>query len=176
MLIMAIDPNSKTGITEGEPGESPHLQLVRFRRDETDTPDDVFERVTFHFAQRLRADPPDHVFIEAPVPPSSVSGFTNFNTSLITLGVYAIITGIVKCKGIPIHRAPINSWRKVVLGNGRMKGDAAKRAAMQLCRRLGWQPQDDNVAESACIWLYGCSQVAPASVTTSRPALFAERA
>lgn len=176
MLVMAIDPNSKTGIAEGKLGGTPTVSLVRFRHHDEDTVEDIFQRVTFHFAQRFRDNVPDYIFIEAPVPPSQVQGATNFNTSLITLGVYAIIVGVAKCKGIDIRRAQIASWRKAVLGSGRLKGVIAKKAASDLCQRLGWQAEDHNAAEAACIWMYGCIQVAPYGVTTLHPALFPVRA
>jgi hypothetical protein len=159
MLVMAIDPNTNTGIAEGEPGGTPWLSLARFRCAETDTTEDIFERITEHFSERLKANSPDHVFIEASVPPSSLQGATNFNTTLITIGAYAIITGLVRCAGIPIHRAPINTWRKGAFGNGRMNGADAKRAALETCRRLRWPASDHNVAEAACIWIWGCGQL-----------------
>lgn len=161
MLVMAIDPNTKTGVTEGHPGKTPIIATHNFRRDETDTIDDIFRRATFFFADRLRDDPPEIAFIEAPVPPMGVAGATTFNTTLITLGIYAIVSGIFGCKKIELRRAPINTWRKYALASGRLRGDEAKRRAVRLCRALNWSAEDHNGAESACIWLYGTAQVAP---------------
>lgn len=168
-LIMAIDPNTKTGIAEGEPGGTPRLTSCNFRQDETDTPADIAKRATFFFADRLRTNPPDIVFIEAPVPPSTVSGATNFSTSRITLGMNFLLLGIFGCKGIPVREAPINSWRKYAFSTGHMKGAVAKKQAMELCKCLGWNAPTHDSAEAACIWLYGCSLVAPQSVIRHEP-------
>lgn len=160
--ILAIDPNTHTGLCFGRPGERPALSTKHFRTDETDEPEDIHERAVDFFATWFRDDRPSLVVIEAPVPPSQVGGFTNFNTTLITIGIYAIVAGITKCKSIPFMRAPINSWRKHSLGSGRLKGEEAKRRAKVLCRRLEFDAPDHNAAESAGIWLWTVARVAPA--------------
>ncbi len=160
--ILAIDPATRTGLAEGAPGSVPRLTIKNFRGDPTDAPEDIFQRVTFFFASRLRDEPlPTHVFIEAPVPPSGIVGATNHNTTLITIGIYAIVVGIVRCKHIPIHRAPIGSWRKYFLGKGNLSGAEAKRRAAEVCRLLAWDAPDHNAAEAAGIWAWGCAQIAP---------------
>lgn len=174
--ILAIDQNTKSGIAEGEPGSTPRLETINFRRDETDTPEDLYEAALFYFADRFRTDPPGLVAIERVVPPSAAQGFTNHNTTLITLGIYAIVIGIVKCKSIPLRIVAVQTWRKAFLGNGKLKGDVAKREAVKLCGRLGWNAPDHNAAEAAGLWHHACTQVAPYGVTTLHPALFAERA
>lgn len=174
--ILAIDQNTKSGIAEGLPGATPRLETINFRRDETDTPEDLYERALFYFADRFRADPPGLVAIERVVPPSAAQGFTNHNTTLITLGIYAIVIGVVRCKSIPLRTVAVSTWRKAFLGSGKLTGDVAKREAVRLCGRLGWDAPDHNAAESAGIWHWACSQVAPHALTTLHPALFGERA
>lgn len=169
MQILAIDPNTKTGLAEGEPGDRPHLETQNFRRDDTDEPEDILERATFYFADRFRQRSPGAIFIEAPVPPSQLTGATTFNTTLVTIGIYAIVVGIARCKSIPIEKAHISSWRKYALGSGRLKGADAKRLAVRLCGQLGWSAPDHNAAEAGCIWLYGCAQLSPATTIRHEP-------
>lgn len=172
--IMAIDQNTKSGIAEGLPGSTPRLETITFRRDETDEVEDIYERALFYFAERFRENPPGLVALERVVPPSAAQGHTNHNTTLITLGIYAIVIGVVRCKSIPLRTVAVQSWRKSFLGNGKLKGDVAKREAVKLCQRLGWDAPDHNAAEAAGIWHHACSQAAPYGITTTHPALFAE--
>lgn len=174
--ILAIDQNTKSGIAEGLPGSAPRLETINFRRDETDTVEDLYEAALFYFAERFRADPPGLVAIERVVPPSAAQGNTNHATTLITLGIYAIVIGVVRCKSIPLRIIAVQSWRKSFLGNGKLKGDVAKREAVKLCSRLGWSAPDHNAAEAAGIWNHICALEAPYGITTLHPALFAERA
>lgn len=171
--ILAIDQNTKSGIAEGVPGSSPRLETINFRRDVTDTPEDLYEAALFYFANRFRTDPPGLVAVERVVPPSAAQGNTNHATTLITLGIYAIIVGVVRCKSIPLRIVAVQSWRKSFLGNGRLPGDIAKREAVKLCQRLGWDAPDHNAAEAAGIWHHACAQAAPYGITTTHPALFA---
>ena len=172
--IWGIDQNTKSGIAEGEPGSAPVLHTVNFRRDDTDTPEDLYERATFYFADRFRHDPPGLIAIERVVPPSAAQGFTNHNTTLVTLGIYAIVIGIVRCKSIPLRIVGVSTWRKAFLGKGNLAGDVAKRAAVTTCKRLGWEPEDHNSAEAGGIWFWACGQVAPRQLKTTKPFLFGE--
>lgn len=173
--VLAIDQNTKSGMAEGLPGSTPRLETINFEHDETDTPEDLYERVLFYFAERFRTDPPGLVAIERVVPPSAARGKTNHSTTLITLGIYALIVGIVRCKSIPLMTVSVGTWRKSFLGRGNLKGDVAKREAVKLCARLGWDAPDHNAAEAAGLWHHACAVAAPYGVTTLHPALFAER-
>jgi hypothetical protein len=60
-----------------------------------------------------------------------------------------------------LHEVPINTWRAQVLGNGGLKTDAAKAAAMQYVRRVyEIEPDNDNVADSICIATFGAQLLA----------------
>lgn len=61
--------------------------------------------------------------------------------------------------GFTLHAVPINTWRAQVLGNGGLKTDAAKAAAMQYVERVyGVRPENHNIADSVCLATFG-SQV-----------------
>lgn len=168
--IIALDPATNTGLCEGRVGSTPILLAERFRvsRDEAD--EDIFGRATGFFATFLKTRSPDLIAIEAPI--MATWGKTNAQTTSITRGLFAIFTGIAKCKGIPIIRADIGTWRKYFLGRGNLKGSVAKAECLRLCAQLGWSAPTHDAAESAGIWSWACSQAAPANAQRIEP-LFA---
>lgn len=168
--ILAIDPATVTGVCEGRPGACPRLTSLKFREDKSEGPEEIFGRAVYWLAERLRSDRPTLVVIEQPFPSN------NFDSTMITIGLYGVLTGIVACKGIPIKVAPIQTWRKYFLGRGNLKGDEAKRQCLKLCEQLGWDTKGDhNAAEAGGIFSWACSQVAPRNVTRVEP-LFARAA
>jgi len=155
--ILALDVATKTGVAEGRPGEVPRLQTIDFRGDDdlassAASLTGLYGRATLWMATKLRDDPPELVVIEKPVPPSGAFGHTNHDTTLITLGLFAIFCGIVHCKSIRLEIAPISTWRKHFIGKGNAPGVHAKVMAMDRCHLLGWFPIDHNSAEAAGIW------------------------
>jgi hypothetical protein len=156
--ILALDVATKTGVAEGRPGEVPRLQTIDFRGDDGLT--GLYGRATLWMATKLREpanpsdpiSPPDLVVIEKPVPPSGAFGHTNHDTTLITLGLFAIFCGIVHCKSIRLEIAPISTWRKHFLGKGNYPGPIAKDMAVERCKLLGWDAPDHNAAEAAGIF------------------------
>jgi hypothetical protein len=163
VLILAIDPASTTGLCLGEPGGVPTLSSQKFKQDETDTPEDIFRRAAYFMADFLRLTKVDLIAIEAPFPSQ------NFSTSMITLGLFGIFTGIAGCKEIKIMRVQISAWRKFFLSSGRMPGAQAKRRSLQVCAALGWQTQGHDSAEAAGIFSFACSQVAPMKAPRVEP-------
>lgn len=158
MLIVAIDPATNTGICTGNAGETPALLARRFRHgDESD--EALYGNAVHFFADFLKDRKPDLIAIEEPI--MATWGKTNAQTIAITRGLYAIFAGIACCKGIPLLKAPVGTWRKYALGRGNLPGDEAKRQCVAMCRRLGWPAPSHDAAEAAGIWLWACSQAAP---------------
>ncbi|HEX5508771.1 MAG TPA: hypothetical protein VFX37_09730 [Pseudolabrys sp.] len=156
--VLALDPATKTGVAFGRAGQKPQLWTENFGSEDA-TCEDIYARATLFLADFLRTHPVGLFVIEGVVPPSGAKGFTNHNTTMITVGLFAIFVGIARCKRIPWRRVTVSSWRKHFLGSGRMKTDEAKRAAVKRCRMLGWHPPDHNAADAAGMWDWGCSQL-----------------
>jgi len=150
--ILALDVATKTGVAEGRPGEVPCLETIDFRHGKEDELTWVYGRVTLWMATKLRDDPPNLVVIEKPVPPMGAFGHTNHDTTLITIGMFGILCGIVHCKNIRLELAPISTWRKHFLGRGNYPGKTAKDLALRRCALFGWDAPDHNAAEAAGIW------------------------
>jgi hypothetical protein len=91
---------------------------------------------------------------------------------VILHGLYAIFIGLAVARGTAVIEAPTRTWRKYFLGEGNLKRDAAKLAAKRLCRALKWGDPatlDDNAADAAGIWAYGCTLVAPTRIRRVEP-------
>jgi len=173
-VIVALDAARRTGFAIGAPGdERPKLGTRRLATDETDEPVDVFRRADRWFGRLLAEVKPVALVIELPIPPSNVWGATNFATSVILIGLFAIFIGKAAAADVRIVEAPINAWRKYFLGIGDLKGDDAKRASERQCRILGWEAVDHNAAEAAGIWSWGCTHVAPSKIKRRVEPLFA---
>lgn len=160
---MAIDPATTTGICVGHVGDIPELSSRRFREEADEEPEKVFGRATFWLADYLRLQTVDLIAIEAPFPSQ------NFATSMISLGLFGIFTGIAGCKSVPIMRVQISAWRKYFLADGRLPGPRAKKEAMRVCASLGWKADGHDSAESAGIWAFACAQADPKSTVRVEP-------
>lgn len=156
--VLALDPATKTGVAFGAPGERPQLWTENFGGEDTAW-EGVYANATFWLADFLRTRSPALFIIEQPVPPSAVRGVTNHATTMITIGLYGVFTGLVGCKKIRLTPVRIGMWRKHFLGVGNLKTEEAKRAALRRCRQLGWEAPDHNAAEAGGIWEWGCAQL-----------------
>ena len=156
--IIALDIASTMGIAEGVPGGKPRLYTVKLNRD-ADSPEDCFGRATLWIAERLTVSVPTAVWIEAPLAPGSHWGRTNSETTLLLIGLWAAIAGVVRARGVPCRRATVASVRRHFLGegNGHMPGPEAKRAAFKRAVLLGWAPKNHDESDAAALWDYAGS-------------------
>jgi hypothetical protein len=170
--VLAIDPATRSGFAHGAVGGKPVLESVNFGR-ERDSHADIFGRATKWFARLLAQKRFDLVVIEEALPPSEIWGRTYYGVTAISHGLRGIFLGQSAAYGLRTAEAPIRSWRKYSLGRGDLARDDAKAAAVALCKNLRWPAADDNAAEAAGIWLYGCSLLAPARVQRHEPLFLA---
>jgi hypothetical protein len=168
VLILALDPATRTGYTVGAVGaDKPTLGTVNFGGRLHDDHADIFARalrwIELQFSSRSVFGVPGVLAIEEPVAPWQVQGETQYAATKIALGLQAIFQGAARAQGIQIITAPVRTWRKYALGAGNMKGADAKRAIMRLAKQLGWWDEslDHNAAEACGIWLYACGQCNP---------------
>lgn len=170
--IIAIDPATNCGICHGCVGSTPRMRAEYFGGG--DGEEDVYGSAVNFFATFLKDRAPDLIAIEAPI--MATWGKTNAQTTAITRGLYAIFTGIAKCKGIPLIRAEIGTWRKYFLGNGQLPGKEAKAQCLRLCAQLGWDAPTHDSAEAAGIWCWASSVAAPQSAHRIEPLFIGRRA
>jgi hypothetical protein len=170
--ILALDPATKTGWCIGAVGERPTLGMTNLGRD-LDDHFDVFARasrwIDLQIGPSAIMEPPDVLAIERPIPPSQQFGRTNFDTSAIALGLFAIFTAAARGRGIKILPAHIGSWRKYALGRGDLNGADAKRGMVRLVKGLGWGDVEHNAAEAAGMFLWASGQINPRIATRPEP-------
>lgn len=63
--------------------------------------------------------------------------------------------------GIKVAFVPVNSWHKVVLGDGGLKTEAAKAASVRFAEvAYGWKAASHNAADSICLASWGAATIA----------------
>lgn len=166
--ILALDVASNCGVAEGRPGEVPRIYSVKFARPD-DQLEDIFGRAVFWIAERLQVSRPELVVIEAPPPAGAMHGNTNANAVATTLGLWAVLSGCCRCKGIRVRSANIARVRKHFIDQGHLPGQEAKRRVMRMCRALGWEAPNHDAADAAAVWSWAVTQVAPGSAPNTKP-------
>jgi hypothetical protein len=168
--VLALDPATKTGFAYGAPSDAaPRIGTINLGREQ-DVPADVFGRAVRWFDKEICSA--DLLVIEPPIPPGQLWHGSNYQSTVILHGLYAIFVGMAREYDVGVIEAPTRTWRKYFLGSGNMKRAQAKLAAKRLCRSLGWGDPlklDDNAAEAAGMWAWGCAQVEPARVRRIEP-------
>jgi hypothetical protein len=110
MLVLAIDPATRTGWCMGAVGGKPRLGTEVFGGRVRDDHADIFARAMHWIDMQVSADGrPDALAIEAPIAPFQVQGSTQWATTQIALGLQAMR------HNIKIITAPIRTWRNGAL-------------------------------------------------------------
>ena len=159
MRILALDPATNMGVADGLAGGVPKLSVVRLRLKPEDEAEDLFGRAGEWLWRRIVLGKPDVLAIEQPIPPMKMKGVTSYQMTKISHGLYGALIGIAKAAGAEVMPVHIATWRKCVLGHGRMPGADAKRAMMEQCRRLGWAAETHDAAEAGGIFVYASGVV-----------------
>ena len=170
-LILALDIATTTGVCEGRAGDVPKFYTVKFAK-EGDEHEDAFERALRWIADRLAVNRPDVIVVEAPINPAAFLGkydeetgrmgmTSNPETTIRLMGLWATIAAAAKVKGITYRRARVQTVRKSFLGHGNLKGAEAKRRAMEMCKLLGWSPNNRDESDAGCVWFWTCQHFAP---------------
>jgi hypothetical protein len=150
--IISLDVAIRTGVAEGAPGSMSNIYSVDFGSRSSVSRDDIFAAALKWARKTFETAAPKIAFLEALVPQYDKT---------IQCGLWAIIAGTARLNGIEMREVAVQTWRSFVLSHGRLPKREAKARAIQVCARLGWPVKNDDEAEAACIWLWGCAQVAP---------------
>jgi hypothetical protein len=182
--ILALDIATKTGVCEGRAGETPRMYSVQFGKP-GDEHEDAFERALRWVAERLQVSRPDAIFVEAPINPGAFVGrydeergkvtmTTNPDTTIRLMGLWAVLAAAVRLKGIRYERVNVQTARKLFIGVGNLKGQEAKRRCYDLCTLLGWDPSNRDESDSACVWNWGVTKIAPRLAPVITPMMHAK--
>lgn len=165
--IIALDPATHCGCAVGTVGGTPRLSSVTMRDSRDDPVEDVYGRAARWFGQVLDRHEPVLVAVEKPF---YSTGNTNFSTTAMLQGLYAVLTGIARARGIVVWPVSVATWRKYTLGTSKLGSrEDAKRTMMKLCRQLRWSAPDDNAAEAAGVFIWASAKYSPAGVVRVEP-------
>lgn len=192
--ILALDIATVTGVCEGRAGEAPIFYTEKFARP-GDEHEDVFARGLTWIAERLQVSNPNAVFVEAPINPAAFMGeydekkgrvamTTNPDTTIRLMCLWGILAAAVKVKSkylvdagkppIIYRRVHVGTARKAFIGVGNLKGAEAKRRAFEMCKALGWSPNNRDESDAAAVWNFGVAQLAPRLAPIITPMLQAK--
>lgn len=172
MIICGLDLATKTGVAVGPVGGVPDLWTVDLKsKGEAAYHGDRFLRVQ-DLAHRLIRDYKVEAFaIEKPF----VAAHNNFETTMLSMGLPSCVGAWATRKGVPFKLFPAQTVTKSLIGTGKLKRADKKAAVIAECRARGWDAQDDNQADAAAVWHYGCIVFSPAYAAQSAPLFARER-
>jgi len=172
-FVVGIDAATATGICRGYPGAAPQMLSVDFSAP---TPEGQFAKAldwALGYFTPLAATP-IFVYIEEPLPIAVVakSGHSSASAIKVLNGLYAIISAACVYNNIPITAVSPSRARSLFIGANYERSEA-KRRALGICDILGWGAKDDDQADAAAIWHYGCWIEAPRQATIITPGMHA---
>lgn len=176
--ILALDIASRTGICEGSPGAKPVIYHQDFLKDHEsgkgfDHLDKMASRAIVWMAERLQASLVRVVTIEAPPPEQALQGQTNARATAIKMMLVGALAGTAAARGVQVRYRNIGQVRKFFIGKGNLAGDIAKPRVKRVCELLGWDPENYDQADSAALWAYECSVLAPTRCARPEPLFLA---
>lgn len=146
--ILALDCARTTGFACGYTDEDPVYGRKRVHSESDGAFAAAFRDWLVELINELQ---PTRVYVEQP-----------FGSNHKGLGLVWTVAELSHRARIGCVYVASQSWRKYFLGKGRGFTTAqAKKLAIDQCRRRGWDPIDDNVADALGIWEYGVSLVNP---------------
>jgi len=150
--VLALDLASETGFAIGEPGQLPRIGSLRFAAAGATHPA-IYSAAMSWIARTIREEAIVRVVVETPLNPNFKTGFTNIGTIRLLMGLAAVMEGAAHKLGVwHIEEIAVMTWRKHVLGKGNIKGPAAKKMVLRLCRDLGMEPRNNNESDAAGLW------------------------
>jgi Holliday junction resolvasome RuvABC endonuclease subunit len=172
--VLAGDLATNSGFAEGYPGDVPNLSTQHWG-GENDSHLKICSRALGFIASRLADNCPaervDVVCIEKPMRIGAAYGKSNAKSIIRLNTIYGIIGAAAICKGIKVIEVDVQQARVVFIGDGKLERSEAKRRAKAMCRVLGWPCRNADEADSAAIWHYGCSVVAPRKAVIIHPGM-----
>lgn len=166
MRLLALDISAtNTGCAFGIEGAAPVLRSVSLTSQNSG---ETCAKLMKWVSARIKEYEPDQVIIEAALLVAN-SG-ASADTARLALEMAGCVKATVWLRiGKATHEVPVQTWRKSFLGRGRFGkevdaggkktsgGQVAKREALAMCKRLGWETLgEDDRAEAAGVYAHGC--------------------
>lgn len=152
-MYIGLDLAYNTGVAIGRPGERPALSTLNLRiRKQREG--EVFYNSLCELRNTFEEFEPVEVFVEAPIHGKKADKIA---TREFLIGLRAIAYAAAFSSGSGVCQFQVSTIRKHFIGIGNLPRAEAKRAVMVRCKQLGWIADDDNQADAAAVWDYGCS-------------------
>jgi len=161
--ILALDIATRSGWARGLlTGNDPEHGSIRFGKAEAS--DNAIFAACLRWAQEFLAQPPKPtlIVIERMLAPQVVQGKTQALTYERLAGLHGIIRAVAFEHGIyEITTATVQRVRAHFIGESNAKSERAKALVIQQCRKLGWNPVDDNAGDALALFSYQCAVIEP---------------
>jgi len=160
--ILALDLATRSGWARGAPGTRPLSGSTQFGRANASDNAVFAHAMTWASTLFERKPRPTIVIIEGLLPHHAKQGETSQRTRDRLSGLHAIVRAAAHLHGIyEISTAGAQQVRRHFIGDGSLQRDAAKRAVIHRCSKLGWNPVDDNAADALALWSFACGLLDP---------------
>lgn len=168
--ILALDVATTTGWARGPLCGQPAAGSVCFGAyDASDNA--IFGNALRWLSELLAPEPrPDLVILEAMLPPEAMKGHTSRAVRDRLAGLHGVLRAAAYLRGIyRIEAASVAAVRHHFIGEPTLKRDAAKRATILKCRKLGWACANDNEGDAIALWSFACGQLDPETALRVSP-------
>lgn len=179
--VLFLDIATTLGWCQGVPGGKPASGSLRLAPVGADH-DAIHGGMVKWLMERLRSDaPPDVIVYETPIDPRHMGKRTTFKTSRVLIGLCGVAEGVANRMGYTgqnrgLFEVEVRDIRKHFLPPGSPRtGSEVKRAVVEQCRVLGFDPADDNEADAIAGWHYASALFVPSTAAATTPLLGALR-
>lgn len=158
MIILAIDPGTRTGIAIGDSRANPDSFAILLAAPITGAPEDRAATLAARLIELIREHKPELIAIEAFLPPHKQLAMAPAVISLMLHGAVAAISGLYK---IPLISIAPATWRKHFLGKSPKGRFEIKSAVIDRAHLIGYLPKDvidSDRAEALGIWDYAAAK------------------
>lgn len=167
-LILALDLATVAGFAIGRPSDpNPRFGSFRCARPQGSL-GAVYRGLSGWLRHTLSQEQIELLVFEAPMQQSIMLGRTNATTARVLIGLCAIAEEIAYGAGIDCREAAIADIRRHFIGE-HLRSARAKAATIEACRRIGWNPKNDNEADALALWNYQCSWFDPRLAIRTSP-------
>lgn len=181
--VLALDLASASGLAFGPVGGRPRMELLRLG-DKTVPSEERAKNLMRVLMTFLSVETPDLVVIEEPLNPGVMARIgATFAVAELAYGLPIVAKMVCRSKGA--HRIKYvrvqdatehftgvrtyRDWKDPNTGKTMKSRQVRKHAIMNACRLRGWPVDDDNCADAAALWSYGCALIASQEALKSTP-------
>jgi hypothetical protein len=169
MFILALDLATKTGWASGLVGEVPKSGSWLLRRPKNE-PEVGWENLGCRLRDLFTLRVPDLVIYERAMSVGAMQeegddGKMRFRSSpqaiQFLIGIVGALHGVTGPYGVKTASVPSQTWRKHLLGAGKIPKGEAKPLTIRRVHQLGLMPidcRDDNRADAIGVWEYAAGR------------------